>query len=99
MGQGNREELFKLLQASWLAWFGLFALVAAATWFIVRLRARFRDREDSTEGGRQMLMQMGELHRRGGLSDEEYRSIKSKLSGPVDHSPRGGDPSAENRQR
>ena len=41
-----------------------------------------------------MLMQMGELHRQGGLSDEEYRSIKSKLSGTVDHSMRGGAPSA-----
>jgi hypothetical protein len=39
-----------------------------------------------------MLMQMGELHRRGGLSDEEYRSIKCKLSGTVDHSMRGGSP-------
>ncbi len=39
-----------------------------------------------------MLMQMGELHRQGGLSDQEYRSIKSKLSGPVDQSMRGGDP-------
>jgi len=37
-----------------------------------------------------MLMQMGELHRQGGLSDEEYRSIRSKLSGPMDHSMRGG---------
>ncbi len=39
-----------------------------------------------------MLMQMGELHRRGGLSEAEYRSIKSKLSGTVDHSMRGGSP-------
>ena len=37
-----------------------------------------------------MLMQMGELHRQGGLSDEEYRSIRCKLSGPMDHSMRGG---------
>lgn len=92
MGQGNRDELARVLQASWMAWLGLFALLVAAAWFVLRMRARFRDREDPTEGGHQMLMQMGELHREGGLSDEEYRSIKSKLSGPVDHSTRGGNP-------
>lgn len=92
MGQGNREELARLMQVSWMAWFGLFALLAVAAWLVLRIRARFRDREDPTEGGHQMLMQMGELHRQGGLSDQEYRSIKSKLSAPVDHSTRGGDP-------
>ena len=92
MGQGNREELARLMQVSWMAWFGLFALLAVAAWLVLRIRARFRDREDPTEGGHQMLMQMGELHRQGGLSDQEYRSIKSKLSGPVDQSTRGGDP-------
>jgi hypothetical protein len=92
VGQGNREELARLLQASWLAWFALFALLAAAAWLVLRIRARFRDREDPAEEGHQMLMQMGELHRQGGLSDEEYRSIKSKLSRPVDHTLRGGSP-------
>jgi hypothetical protein len=92
VGQGNREELARLFQASWIAWLGLFALLAVAAWLVLRIRARFRDREDPAEGGHQMLMQMGELHRQGGLSDEEYRSIKSKLSGTVDHSMRGGSP-------
>jgi hypothetical protein len=92
VGQGNREELAKLFQASWMAWLGLFALLAVAVWLVLRLRARFRDRDDPAEEGHQMLMQMGELHRRGGLSDQEFRSIKSKLSGPVDQSMRGGDP-------
>jgi hypothetical protein len=92
VGQGNREEIVKLLQFTWLAWLGLFALLAAAAWLVLRIRARFRDREDPADEGRQMLMQMGELHRQGGLSDEEYRSIKGKLSTPVDHSMRSGGP-------
>jgi hypothetical protein len=92
VGQGNREGLARLMQVSWMAWFGLFALLAVAAWLVLRIRARFRDREDPMEGDHQMLMQMGELHRRGGLSDQEFRSIKSKLSGPVDQSMRGGDP-------
>jgi len=92
VGQGNREALARVMQASWMTWFGLFALLAVAAWLVLRIRARFRDRDDPTEGDHQMLMQMGELHRRGGLSDQEFRSIKSKLSGPVDQSMRGGDP-------
>jgi hypothetical protein len=92
VGQGNREELAKLFHVSWVAWLGLFALLAVAAWLILRIRARFRDREDPEEEGHQMLMHMAELHRQGGLSDEEYRSIKCKLSGTVDHSMRGGSP-------
>ena len=92
MWQANRGEWTRLFLASWMAWLGLFLLLAGATWLIIRIRAQFREREDPAEEGHQMLMQMGELHREGGLSDEEYRSIKSKLSGPLDHSLRGGSP-------
>jgi hypothetical protein len=90
--QANRGELTRLFLASWVAWLGLFLLLAGAAWLIIRIRAQFREREDPAEEGHQMLMQMGELHRQGGLSDEEYRSIKSQLSGPLDHSLRGGSP-------
>ena len=31
-------------------------------------------------------MQVGEMHREGGLSEEEFRSIKSKLIEPLDQS-------------
>ena len=34
-------------------------------------------------------MQIGEMHREGGLSEEEFRSIKSRLIEPLDHSTRG----------
>ena len=88
MGQGHREELLKVFQASWLAWVGLFLLLGVAAWLIQQVRTRFRDREDPAEEGHQMLMQMGELHQRGGLSNEEYRSIKSKLNATPDHSTR-----------
>jgi len=88
VAQGHREELVKVFQASWMAWVGLFLLLAVCAWLIQKVRSRFRDREDPAEEGRQLLMQMGELHRQGGLSDEEYRSIKSKLNATPDHSTR-----------
>lgn len=89
MWPGNREELAKIFQASWLSWVSLFLLMAVAAWLILGIRRRFRGREDPAEDKHQMLMQMGELRRQGGLSDEEYRSIQGKLKQTVDDSMRG----------
>jgi hypothetical protein len=82
----NREEAFHLFQETTWSWVALFVILMVAGWLILRIRARFRDREDPAVAGRRMLMQMGELHRQGGLSDEEYRSIKNRLGEPRDHS-------------
>jgi uncharacterized membrane protein len=84
----NRAELSGIFQASWGWWLALFAIVAVAAWLLFRIRARFRDHEDPAEDKRRMLMQMGEMHRQGGLSEEEFRSIKSRLIEPHDHSTR-----------
>src|SRR3990172_5856220 len=54
--------------------------LALAAWLIYQIRARFRDRADSAAEERQMLSQWGELHREGGLSQEEFRSIKGRLT-------------------
>jgi hypothetical protein len=97
MGQANREELAKIFQASWPFWLLLFAFLAGASWLIFRIRARFRGGEDPAEQGQQMLMQMGDLHREGGLSDEEYRSIKSRLKPTIEDSMRGSSPNAQQK--
>jgi len=55
-------------------------LLVLAAWLIFRIRARFRDRADSTADDQQMLLQLGDLRREGDLSEEEYRSIKGKLT-------------------
>ena len=89
MGHGNREELARVFQASWYWWLALFFVVAVAVWLLFRIRARFRDHEDPAEDDHRLLMQIGEMHRGGGLSEEEFRSIKSRLIEPLDHSTRG----------
>ena len=45
---------------------------------------RFRDRnvEDNSNSS-DLLSNFRELHERGGLSDEEFRTIKTKLAGDV----------------
>ena len=83
--QFHREALSRVFHASWYWWLALFVVVAAAAWLLFRIRARFRDSEDPAEDNRRMLMQMGEMHRQGGLSEEEFRSIKSRLIEPHDH--------------
>ncbi len=89
MGDIRREEAFRIFHASWYWWVILFAVVGAATWLLFRIRARFRGHEDPAEDDHRLLMQIGEMHREGGLSEEEFRSIKSRLIEPHDHSTRG----------
>ena len=72
-----RHPLF--VAALWFA--AIFALLALA---IVALR-RWRggaadDRLDASE----LLTKFRQLHARGGLSDDEYRTIKTKLATQID---------------
>lgn len=67
------------LAALWFA--AIFALTALA----VATARRFRggaadDRSEASE----MLTKFREIHSRGGLSDEEYRTIKTKLAADID---------------
>jgi hypothetical protein len=55
-----------------------------AAWVVVRLRARYRGGDDPAADAHQMLTQLGELRRRGGLSEEEYRKIKGRLAGRLE---------------
>ena len=72
---------------------GLLAFVLfAAAWAILRVRTRYRGGDDPAADAHAMLTQIGELRRQGGLSDEEYRSIKSRLSRRLE--PPSGRPTA-----
>lgn len=62
----------------------LFAAIFVGAMLIVWIRSRYRDREDPAADDHQMLAQVGELHREGDLSEEEYRSIKHRLVERID---------------
>ena len=65
-----------LLQAA--AWFALILFLLAATIAGVR-----KWRGGANEGeltANELLTKFGELHDRGGLSDDEYRTIRTKLA-------------------
>ena len=53
------------------------AVGALGVWVVARLRGS--DAQD-TQDAHQALTKFRELHARGGLSDEEYRTIKTKLA-------------------
>ena len=75
-------ELFRhpLLQAA--LWFAvIFALLALA---VVALRRWRGGAADDQPRPSELLTKFRELHGRGGLSDDEYRTIKTKLATQVE---------------
>jgi hypothetical protein len=60
---------------------GLLAAIAGSIAVGIYVIGRFRGGGDSDEpAASEMLTNFQELHHRGGLSDEEYRTIKSVLA-------------------
>jgi uncharacterized membrane protein len=75
-------ELFRhplLLAALWFA--AIFALLALAVVFLRRFRGGAADDQPSAN---ELLAKFRDLHDRGGLSDDEYRTIKTKLAAQVE---------------
>ncbi len=48
-------------------------------WCLFQLRAWFREDDGRADGHLEMLTQFRDLHRQGGISEDEYRLIKSRL--------------------
>jgi uncharacterized membrane protein len=63
-------------------WFAvIFALLALAVVFVRKWRdGAVEDRPNASE----LLSKFRELHDRGGLSDDEYRTIKTKLAAELE---------------
>jgi hypothetical protein len=75
----NRWHLYQ--QAiSPLQW-GLVAVgIVFSIWLIFWLRSYFREDSENADGTLEMLSQFRELHQEGGLSDDEFRLIRSRLA-------------------
>ncbi len=57
------------------------ALIAVGVYVIGKVR---QDLTSDTAGASELLSNFRELHSQGGLSDEEYRTIKAMLAKPLD---------------
>jgi hypothetical protein len=76
----SRWDLFwKKVDPEWMivAMAGLAALVAVAVYAIAKIRPNPEKKEPLAS---QWLSKYTELHSKGGLSDEEFRTIKTKLA-------------------
>ncbi len=95
-----QRDLGEFVKSSALPVLGLLVLISVAVWVIIRIRERYRDREDHAAMPHQLLLQYREMQREGDLTDEEYRSIKNRLVQQVESSARGATPLRQtNRHR
>jgi uncharacterized membrane protein len=75
-------ELFRHPLSQAALWFAvIFALSALVVIVLRRWRGGSYDAQPSAS---ELLTKFRELHARGGLSDDEYRTIKTKLAGDLE---------------
>ncbi len=79
----TKSDIFSgLLKGSFWGWISfIFCLVAVIIliWLVVRVRTWLRDETGSTAGDVEMWKQLKDLKQQGHLSDEEFRSINSRV--------------------
>jgi uncharacterized membrane protein len=70
-------------QSLW-AGIGLVVALLVLAWLVYRLRAWYGDDADSTDGNHELLTHLRDLRREGEVSEEEFRSIKGRLTERMD---------------
>ena len=71
-------DFFRHPLSSAAFWFAAIFALLALTFMLMR---RYRDRAAKDRlGASEMLTKFREVHAKGGLSDDEYRTIKTKLA-------------------
>ena len=78
------QQLWKFLNQVGPALIGLVVALLVLVWLVYRIRTWFGDGEDHTDGDQELLDHLSELHRRGDVSGEEFRSIKGRLTERMD---------------
>ena len=73
-----------VMQASAWQWIGLGFAIAVLAWIVMRVREEFRTDDDPAGSTDQMLSEIREMYEEGKLSEEEFRSIKGRLTTPND---------------
>jgi len=75
----NRWQQYHEALSPW-QWGLMIGGIFLAIWLIVRLRSYFREDADDADQPMEMLTQFRDLHQQGGLSDDEFRLIRSRLA-------------------
>ena len=72
------EQVAPNMPSGWVI-LGFLAGVVVLLWVTLRYRVWFREDAADAENTIDLLSDMKELHQEGGLTDEEFRSIKTRL--------------------
>ena len=80
----NRLRQYGDTLAPW-QWAIALLVACVGVWSIFQMRAWFREDSGRADDNLKMLTQFRDLHRQGGLSEDEYRLIKGRLI--AGHSP------------
>ena len=75
----GRWNLYQQAMSPW-QWGIVVVGIVASIWLIFWLRSYFREDSENADGTLEMLSQFRELHQEGGLSDDEFRLIRSRLT-------------------
>jgi uncharacterized membrane protein len=78
------EKFHRVLSESLWTWIGLIFALALLAWIISRVRAWYREDDDPAGNAREMLSEIREMYVEGDLSEEEFRSIKGRLTERLD---------------
>jgi 5-bromo-4-chloroindolyl phosphate hydrolysis protein len=75
----DRDRFWRIVQSEWLIlWIALFAvLIAVVCYVLTKIRTKPAQKEHLAS---EWLSKYSEMHSKGGLSDEEFRTIKTKLA-------------------
>lgn len=87
MPAGEGDRFWNVLHESTWTWIGLAFAIVVLVWLVVRIRAWIREDADPAEDAQQMLSEIREMYREGDVSQEEYRSIKRRLTERMDRPP------------
>lgn len=74
------KTLTDFLQDSSWGVIGLVVALGVAAWLIYRLRTWYGEDADRAEGDQELLAHLRDLKREGDVSEEEFRSIKGRLT-------------------
>lgn len=75
----NRWQLYQQAVSPW-RWAIVVLAVIGSIWVIVWIRRYFREDAEDADETLEMLTQFRNLHQEGGLSDDEFRLIRSRLA-------------------
>lgn len=73
------QKLLEILQTGLPFGIGMAFLLGSMIWIIMRIRSGLLDAEDSMTEHRSLLDQIEESYQQGEMTEQEYRSIKSRV--------------------